>query len=138
MLNDTYIQQENHLLAEINTTPLVDVMLVLLVVFMVTMPLITSSIPIELPRSAAVAAHTEPPSQVTITITEDALFYLDTKQITLVELTEVFNHLSDNNRETVIAIAADQQVAYRHVVQLLDLAKKAGLTKIGFVTQQNS
>lgn len=135
MLSDQIMHQQPHLVSEINTTPLVDVMLVLLVVFMVTMPLIAHSIPIDLPQSTAQIHQIEKKEPLRITIHADASFYLDTRKVTEAEIDMLFKNAVIKDKNTVIAISADEHVEYKYIVQLLTLAKDAGLTKIGFVSK---
>ena len=121
---------------EINVTPLVDVMLVLLIVFMVTMPLITHSIPLNLPEVNSKAVDTqEEKKPVRVAINEQGTFYLGDKKVSEQELGAVFQRTFQSDRNTIISIAADKTVSYKYVVKMLTLAQTAGLTKVGFVTE---
>ncbi len=123
---------------EINVTPLVDVMLVLLIVFMVTMPLITHSIPLNLPESNnKVAKIPEEKEPVRIAINKQGEFYLGDKKVSEQELSAVFQRTFKNDKNTIISIAADKTVSHEYVVKMLTLAQTAGLTKVGFVTEAN-
>ena len=110
-------------MAEINVTPLVDVMLVLLIVFMITMPVLTHSIPLELPTTSR--AKEEKPKQdtkpVIISVDKDGGYYV--------------TELAKADPDVVVGISADKSVAYDNVLQVLDAAREAKLSKIGFVTQ---
>lgn len=120
-------------MSEINVTPLVDVMLVLLIVFMITMPVLTNSIPLELP-TASVETQKEPPHLLRVAINQTGL-YLDNQALNEENLKTTFEQYGKENPDTVIAISADSHVEYENVVKVLELAQNAGLKKIGFVTQ---
>ncbi|WP_434777284.1 ExbD/TolR family protein [Neisseria sp. Ec49-e6-T10] len=128
-------QDENQPMAEINTTPLVDVMLVLLVVFMVTMPLITHSIPLNLPESSNKIDITEQKEPMRVSIDEKGDFFIGDKQISENELKTTFQNAFKTDKDTIVAIAADKQVEYKYVAKMLSLAQEAGLKKVGFVTE---
>ena len=116
-------------MAEINVTPLVDVMLVLLIVFMITMPVLTHSIPLELPTTSR--AKEEKPKQdtkpVIISVDKDGGYYVGADSANRVDL--------DTVKTKLAGISADKSVAYDNVLQVLDAAREAKLSKIGFVTQ---
>ena len=121
-------------MAEINVTPLVDVMLVLLIVFMITMPILTHSIPLQLPnaRSQDNVHVTEP---LRLSIDRNGTYALGEQIESLDTLQAHLRQAAEQNPETVLAIAADKQVSYDAVAQALSAARSAGLSKIGFVTQ---
>lgn len=130
-------QDENQPMAEINTTPLVDVMLVLLIVFMVTMPIITHSIPLNLPESNTQVAQTEQKEPMRISINAQGQFYSGSEQLTPEALAALFNSAAKKDKATVIALAADKEVEHKYVIQALSLAQEAGLSKVGFITESN-
>lgn len=130
-------QDENQPMAEINTTPLVDVMLVLLIVFMVTMPIITHSIPLNLPESNTKVEQPENKEPVRISINEQGQFFSGTEQLAPEALATLFNSVAKKDKTTVIALAADKKVEHKYVIQALSLAQEAGLSKIGFVTESD-
>ncbi len=124
-------------MSDINVTPLVDVMLVLLIVFMITMPVLTHSIPLELPTTSSnnqqkTKVDIKP---VEIAIDESGQYAIGAESNTKVQLDAVkqkFSEIAKQNPDTVIAIDADKDVAYDHVVKVLEAAREAGLTKVGF------
>ncbi len=128
-------QDDNQPMAEINTTPLVDVMLVLLVVFMVTMPLITHSIPLNLPQSSNKVESLVEQEPMRVSVDAQGGFYMGADKLTPQALATIFQASAKKNRETVVAIAADKTVEYKYVAQVLTLAQEAGLSKVGFVTE---
>lgn len=124
-------------MAEINVTPLVDVMLVLLIVFMITMPVLTHSIPLQLPVASSKHENMQPKEPLRLSIGADGEYALGDKKVSLAELKQDLQKAQQNNPETILAIAADKGVAYDHVVQALSAACDAGLSKVGFVTEDN-
>lgn len=127
-------------ISDINVTPLVDVMLVLLIVFMITMPVLTHSIPLELPSASAQAAKTDkqPAEPLRITVASDGTYYFGTETAHPIGIEEVrlrleSAKLSDGN--TIVAIAADKAAEYGYVNKVLGAVREAGISKVGFVTE---
>jgi biopolymer transport protein TolR len=120
-------------LSEINVTPFVDVMLVLLIVFMVTAPLLTVSIPIELPRTEAKqsAAETEP---LSITIQADGTVFLQETTVTVDELVPRLRAISREGYDRAIYIRGDANVNYGLMADVLARVSSGGFTKIQLVT----
>ena len=120
-------------LSEINVTPFVDVMLVLLIVFMVTAPLLTVSIPIELPRTEAKqsAAETEP---LSVTIRNDGAIFLQETQVTLDELVPRLRAISREGYDRAIYIRGDARVQWDTMAQVLAAISSAGFRKLQLVT----
>ena len=120
-------------LSEINVTPFVDVMLVLLIVFMVTAPLLTVSIPIELPRTEAKqsAAETEP---LSITIRQDGTVFLQETTVTVDELVPRLRAISREGYDRAIYIRGDANVNYGLMADVLARVSSGGFTKIQLVT----
>jgi biopolymer transport protein TolR len=120
-------------LSEINVTPFVDVMLVLLIVFMVTAPLLTVSIPIELPRTEAKqsAAETEP---LSITLRQDGTVFLQETQVTVDELVPRLRAISREGYDRAIYIRGDANVNYGLMADVLARVSSGGFTKIQLVT----
>ncbi|MDO4998572.1 MAG: biopolymer transporter ExbD [Neisseria sp.] len=123
-------------MSEINVTPLVDVMLVLLIVFMITMPVLTHSIPIQLPTASAEAkVKDEPAEPLRLTIDSKGDYFLGDAQSSKEELAQALKKAKEADENVVLAIDADKDVAYDAVVQALNAAKDAGVSKVGFVTE---
>ena len=123
-------------MSEINMTPLIDVMLVLLVIFMITAPLMTSSLPLELPKSDA-PASSEPPGAMSIAVNAQGQFFLDDQPLSDAQLAQRLAETGGRNPEAELQIRADKAVPYGRVADLLNAIQKAGLTRIGFVTEPN-
>ncbi|HPF46551.1 MAG: biopolymer transporter ExbD [Alphaproteobacteria bacterium] len=119
-------------MAEINTTPLVDVMLVLLVIFMVTAPMLTQAIKVELPSDAATQIADENP--IVITISLHGIYYWNDMAMTETKLEQRLQLLSDSDKNSAIHLRADVNVLYGSVSRFLSLAQKYGLKNIGFIT----
>jgi biopolymer transport protein TolR len=120
-------------LSEINVTPFVDVMLVLLIVFMVTAPLLTVSIPIELPRTEAKqsAAETDP---LSITIRSDGVIFLQETQVTLEELVPRLRAISNEGYDRSIYIRGDARTEWDTMAEVLANVSSAGFRKLQLVT----
>ncbi|MCB1377921.1 MAG: biopolymer transporter ExbD [Alphaproteobacteria bacterium] len=120
-------------MSDINVTPLVDVMLVLLIVFMVAAPLMTVGVPIELPKTEAkqMDSSTEP---ITITVQLDGTVYLQETPIGLAELTPKLVAIAKNGYEEQLFVRADTAVPYGRVMEVMGLLNSAGYRKIGLVT----
>ena len=119
-------------MSEINMTPLVDVMLVLVVIFIITAPLMASSIRLDLPRTE-VAKPNEAPKFVTVVLDKAGAVFLDEKPVTADQLAESLAQAARDNPETEIQLRADQAVPYGRVVEIMGAAQKAGLNRIGFI-----
>jgi len=122
-------KQRNRVMSEINITPLTDVMMVLLVIFMVTTPLIMkANIDINLPK-AHVKQETET-VHIQITLNKKGQLYLDGQKIKVTQLSPLLKKIFDEVREPSVTISADEQVPYGEAVKLLDIARQAGAKKL--------
>ena len=121
-------------MSEINMTPLVDVMLVLVVIFILTAPLLASSIRLDLPR----ADGTQPgdaPQFVTLVVDKSGQAYLNDAPVSPAELASRLTQTAGRNPDTEVQLRADQAVPYGRVVEVMGAAQKAGLNRIGFVAE---
>ena len=121
-------------MSEINVTPLVDVMLVLVVIFIITAPLLASSIRLDLPRTDA-AKPNDAPKFVTVVLDKGGQTFLNDKPMTPAQLADRLAQAARENPETEIQLRADQTVPYGRVVEVMGAAQKAGLNRIGFVAE---
>ena len=119
-------------MAEINVIPLVDVVLVLLVIFMVTAPMLYRGMDINLPKSASNTI--KPEERVVLTVERDRRVYVDKDLVPLAQLPQRMDALHRKNPEVSVFLRADQDVPYGTVVQVMDSIKKAGILKLGMVT----
>ena len=124
----------NQPISEINMTPLVDVMLVLVVIFIITAPLLASSIRLDLPRTDA-ARPNEAPQFVTLVIDKTGQVFLNDRPVTPQVLAERLATSAARNPDTEVQLRADTTVPYGRVVELMGIAQKAGLNRIGFVAE---
>ena len=120
-------------MAEINMVPLIDVMLVLLVIFIVTAPLLTNSVPLELPRTAAAATEMRPDT-IEFSIDESGNLYWDGESVSRDEANIRFAAAAQQDPQPRLHLRADSAVAYRYVAETLADASKAGLARIGFIS----
>jgi biopolymer transport protein TolR len=119
-------------MSEINVTPLVDVMLVLVVIFIITAPLLASSIKLDLPRSDA-AKPGEAPKFVSLVVDRSGRAFLNDQPLALPELARSLAQTAATRPDTEVQLRADAAVPYGRIVEVMGLAQKAGLNRIGFV-----
>jgi biopolymer transport protein TolR len=124
-------------MSEINVTPLVDVMLVLLVIFMLTAPLLTSAVRLELPSADAPPAAATP-APLTLALDAKGELFLNDRPVSAEQLRQRLQEAARLNPDTELQLRADQSLAYGKVVEVMALAQKAGLSRIGFVAQAAS
>lgn len=120
-------------LSEINMTPLVDVMLVLMVIFLVTAPMINSAINLNLPKESA--AHITDKKAVSISINQNGEYFLNDKIISISALEDELKSISKTDSKRHVHIRADIDVSYGKVSRILGIAQNIGLSNIGFVTE---
>ena len=121
-------------MSEINVTPFVDVMLVLLIIFMVAAPLLTVGVPVELPRTAAGALPGEQEEPLSITLTADGRLLVQTTEIAPSEMLTRLRAISAERESGIIYLRADAEVPYARVAEVMGALNAGGFTKIGFVT----
>jgi biopolymer transport protein ExbD/biopolymer transport protein TolR len=122
-------------MSDINMTPLIDVMLVLLVIFMLTAPLMTSRLKLDLPRADAPPAPNSPPAVMAIALTADGRVHLADQDITLDALGQQAVQQARQKPDTEVQLRADKMVNYGRVAELIGVLQKAGLNRIAFVTE---
>jgi len=123
-----------HPMSEINVTPLVDVMLVLVVIFIITAPLLASSIRLDLPRTEA-ATPGDAPKFITVSLDKAGQAFFNDKPVTQAELEQRLAGTGKANPQTEVQLRADETVPYGRVVEVMGAAQKAGLNRIGFVAE---
>ena len=119
-------------MSEINVTPMVDVMLVLLVIFILTAPLLTSAIRLELPQADG-AQSGQAPVAVTLVINTQGQVFLNDQTMSLAALAAQLHTVAQQRPDTEVQLRADQAVPYGRVVEVMGVAQKAGLSRVGFV-----
>jgi biopolymer transport protein ExbD len=129
--NDTDSDEVMH---EINMTPLVDVMLVLLIIFIITVPVIQDSVKVELPRASSTRDNT-PADKLPLTVDREGQFFLGQKAVSPDRLEAVLREHANQDPQPQLYIRGDKKASYEHVAQAMTAAQRAGLTHIGFVTE---
>lgn len=120
-------------LSEINVTPLVDVMLVLLIIFMVTAPLMQSGIGVNLPQAETVSAPAE--EGLTLTITKDRYIHIEDSAINQFLLEQKLKEYFFGKEKKVVFLRADESLNYGFVIHIMDIIKKAGVEALGLVSE---
>jgi biopolymer transport protein TolR len=121
-------------MSDINMTPLIDVMLVLLVIFMITAPLMTASLRLDLPKAEA-ATPSDAPSFVAVAITPDGKLHLGEDELTPEAFQQRMGELGRANAQMEVQLRADRAVPYGQVAELIGWVQAAGLNRIAFVAQ---
>ena len=127
-------EEESPLNSSINTTPLVDVMLVLLIVFMITIPVITQTVPLDLPHVRNLATQTKP-ENVNISINKEGQIFWNLSLVTPAELLERLKGAAVQKPQPEVHVRADQMTRYEKVGTVILTAQRAGIQKVGFITE---
>jgi biopolymer transport protein TolR len=122
-------------MSEINVTPMVDVMLVLLVIFMVAAPLLTVGVPVDLPQTKA-PAITEQKEPLVITVNSEGKLFLQNAAIEDEELVPRLQAITKNNPEADIYVRGDRAINYGRVMEVMGMVSAAGFTKVSLITEQ--
>ncbi|MBT8623002.1 ExbD/TolR family protein [Polynucleobacter paneuropaeus] len=127
-------QNEDSIMSEINMTPMVDVMLVLLIIFIITLPVIQQAVKVDLPKANSVRNEVKPES-VQVSIDAKGQIYWNSTPVTLKAYNENADKASQEDPQPEINLRADKSVQYDYVAKVLAASKRAGLTKLGFITE---
>lgn len=120
--------------SDINVTPMVDVMLVLLVIFILTVPVLTHSVGVELPKTQVVRTPSETKA-VSLTVAQDGMVYWDGKAVSEAVLEEALAQAAQAEPQPEIRLYGDRKTDYEHVVRVMAAAQRAGIAKLAFVTE---
>jgi biopolymer transport protein TolR len=120
-------------LAEINITPFVDVVLVLLVIFLITAPMMLGGIDVRVPKTETRTSR--PEERVILSVTRDRGVYLENQPISLDRLSKVLAGMVQRNPKAAVFLKADEAVGYGVVMKVMDVIKKAGIDRVGMVTE---
>jgi biopolymer transport protein ExbD len=126
--------EEERAMSDINTTPLVDVMLVLLIVFMITIPVITHTVPVELPKVRNEATKTAP-ENVNLSVNKDGQVFWNTALVDNTTLLERLKTVAVIKPQPEVHVRADQKTRYEYVGRVILSAQRAGIQKVGFITE---
>jgi biopolymer transport protein TolR len=122
-------------MSEINVTPLVDVMLVLLIVFMVTAPMLTSGVNVDLPKTDAKPLNADS-TPLTVSIKADGNVYLQDSQVAMSELVAKLQAIAGDDHDRRIFVRGDQSIPYGQVMQLMATISQGGFTKVALLAEQ--
>ena len=121
-------------MAQINVTPFVDVMLVLLIIFMVAAPLLTVGVPVELPETAAEALPSEQEEPLTLTLTEDGRVVIQTTEVEEADLVARLRAIASERQDDKVFLRADGTIPYDRVMRVMGALNAGGFSSIGLVT----
>ena len=121
-------------MAEINVTPLVDVMLVLLIIFLITVPVITQTVPLTLPTARNVATETKP-ENINIAVDGNGKVYWNLTPVSTDELLERFKTVAVRQPQPEVHVRGDKSTRYEYVGRVILTAQRAGVQKVGFITE---
>lgn len=123
-------------MSEINVTPFVDVMLVLLIVFMVTAPLLTVGVPVDLPKSQAQAIN-EDSEPLVITVDRAGKIYIQETEVPFDNLVARLNAITERKPDTRIFVRGDREIAYGEIMRVMGRLNGAGFEKVALITEQD-
>lgn len=123
-----------HPVAEINVTPLVDVMLVLLIVFMIAAPLMTVGVPLQLPKSAA-AKVAEPKEPVVVSIDKDGKVFLGEEELTDDTIVDRLSALAAEDSEQVVLVRGDKEIQYGRLMEVMGQVSQSGFLKVSLIAE---
>ncbi|MES2553222.1 MAG: biopolymer transporter ExbD [Pseudomonadota bacterium] len=126
--------EADEVLSEINITPLVDVMLVLLVAFIVTIPVLNNAITVNLPKTAA-TQPAEPKKPVTVSVDAEGKVYVDKQEFAVSRLEQELKRLHTANPELSLHLSSDESVNYGTVAKVMASIERAGITRLAVITQ---
>lgn len=125
---------EDDVVSEINMTPLVDVMLVLLIIFIITVPVLTHSVTVDLPR-ASNQPNVVQPKTITISITQTGDVYWNELLVNKQDLGDKLTQVAAHSPQAEVHIRGDKKVDYEYVMEVMAAAQRHGVQKLGFITQ---
>ncbi len=128
------VSDSEEVMNEINMTPLVDVMLVLLIIFIITIPVVQHAVKVELPRTSSTPDKT-PPDNLQLAVNAQGQFFLGQQAISADVLEDTLREHAAQDPQPQLYIRGDRKVPYEHVADAMSAAQRAGLAKIGFVTE---
>lgn len=121
--------------SEINVTPLVDVMLVLLIIFMVTAPLMTSGVPVDLPKANAQPINNDS-EPLTVSMNAEGKVFLQDQEVGIDDLVPKLQAIAKNNPERRIFVRGDKDIAYGKIMQVMGTITQGGFTKVALLAEQ--
>jgi biopolymer transport protein TolR len=128
--------EDEDILSEINITPLVDVMLVLLIIFMITAPMLHQGIEVALPKSEAQTLPARAQDPLILSINRDGLVYVREQPVHPTKLVEVLTPMLRARQDEMVFLKGDRDVAYGRVIEVLDTLRRGGIVQVGMVTDR--
>lgn len=125
---------EDEVIAAINTTPLVDVMLVLLIIFLITIPVVTHTVPVSLPKETVSPLQTKPES-IEIAVDKDGDFFWNERRIDGPTLLAQLKTVSQHQPQPEVHVRGDQATRYEYIGRVVADCERAGITKVSFITR---
>jgi len=132
---EAYRKRRKKLMSEINVVPYIDVMLVLLVIFMITAPLLSQGVKVELPKAAAQPVDSQDRETLVVTVDREGRYFLDDRRITSEELSRKVAAILRARPQTPVLIRGDRQSNYGEVVRAMTLLQSAGAPSVGLLTE---
>lgn len=132
---EAYRKRRKKLMSEINVVPYIDVMLVLLVIFMITAPLLSQGVKVELPKAAAQPVDSQDRETLVVTVDREGRYFLDDRRITSEELSRKVAAILRARPQTPVLIRGDRQSNYGEVVKAMTLLQSAGAPSVGLLTE---
>ena len=127
--------EEDAVIAAINTTPLVDVMLVMLIIFLITIPVVTTSIPVTLPKERVEVRETKPENVIISVDTANNIYWYDKRISTTEELVDRLKKVASAKPQPEVQIRGDQAATYEGAGRVLYACQRAGIVKVAFITE---
>jgi biopolymer transport protein TolR len=132
---EPYRKRRKKLMSDINVVPYIDVMLVLLVIFMITAPLLSQGVKVDLPKAAARVVDTQDRETLVVTVTSEGKYYLDDRSISPEDLGKKVAAILRLRPQTPVLIRGDRQANYGEVVKTMSLLQAAGAPSVGLLTE---
>lgn len=132
---EAYRKRRKKLMSEINVVPYIDVMLVLLVIFMITAPLLSQGVKVDLPKAAAQPVDSQDRETLVVTVDREGRYFLDEHRITSEELSRKVAAILRARPQTPVLIRGDRQSSYGEVVKAMTLLQSAGAPSVGLLTE---
>lgn len=132
---EPYRKRRKKLMSEINVVPYIDVMLVLLVIFMITAPLLSQGVKVDLPKAAAQPVDSQDRETLVVTVDREGRYFLDDRRITSEELSRKVAAILRARPQTPVLIRGDRQSSYGEVVKAMTLLQSAGAPSVGLLTE---
>jgi len=131
------LNDADEMLSEINMVPLIDVMLVMLIIFIITVPVLTHSVNLDLPRADNRPGQIQPES-ITLSVSASGAVYWNDAPVDDAQLTQRLAQAAGSQPQAAIYIRGDRKVPYEHVAQVMAAVQRSGIEKLGFITEPQS